>query len=364
VVAISGQVPSKVLGRGAFQDLDLSAVFRDVAAWTTTVHSGSDFAELAALAVKHAADARGVAHLVLPDEVQNLPSEAPAAQPDGRLADRRVRPDETALASAAELIRGATRPVLIVGHGARTAAEEVRTLAERLHAPVLTTFKAKGLVPDHHPLGAGVLGRSGTPVASWLMNEADLLIVVGASFANHTHLWHRIGNRLPWVATQQISTHWLRHTTLTWVERTFGYATARAYTGRTHRHRRSYAGGDGIPALNTPHTVLDASLARETTASGEDDLTLDGNPVADVVLRGDLHVEQSQGQHDLNVHLGAGFGRRVELDDHVRPVGDKPERLPLVREFLDPVAAPVELEPQPVGGDLLAVDLGGEAVHR
>jgi pyruvate oxidase len=51
---------------------------------------------------------------------------------------------------------------------------------------VLTTFKAKGLVPDTHPLGAGVLGRSGTPVASWLMNESDLVLVVGASFSNHT----------------------------------------------------------------------------------------------------------------------------------------------------------------------------------
>jgi thiamine pyrophosphate-dependent acetolactate synthase large subunit-like protein len=62
----------------------------------------------------------------------------------------------------------------------------VTALAERLGAPVLTTFRAKGLVPDTHPLGAGVLGRSGTPVASWLMNEADLLLVVGASFSNHT----------------------------------------------------------------------------------------------------------------------------------------------------------------------------------
>ncbi len=51
---------------------------------------------------------------------------------------------------------------------------------------MLTTFKAKGLISDHHPLGAGVLGRSGTPVASWLMNESDLLIVIGASFSNHT----------------------------------------------------------------------------------------------------------------------------------------------------------------------------------
>jgi integrase/recombinase XerC len=49
----------------------------------------------------------------------------------------------------------------------------------------------------------------------------------------YDHLWARIGHALPWVATQQISTHWLRHTTLTWVERNFGYATARAYAGHT-----------------------------------------------------------------------------------------------------------------------------------
>lgn len=49
----------------------------------------------------------------------------------------------------------------------------------------------------------------------------------------YDHLWVRIGNRLPWVATQQISIHWLRHTTLTWVERNFGYAIARAYAGHT-----------------------------------------------------------------------------------------------------------------------------------
>ncbi|MFI5501020.1 tyrosine-type recombinase/integrase [Nocardia asteroides] len=45
----------------------------------------------------------------------------------------------------------------------------------------------------------------------------------------YDHLWMRAGRQLPWVATQQISTHWLRHTVLTWVERNFGYAVARAY---------------------------------------------------------------------------------------------------------------------------------------
>jgi pyruvate oxidase len=186
VLAISGQVPSRELGRGAFQDLDLSAVFRDVAAWTAQVRSHSDHAELAALAVKHALDARGVAHLVLPDEVQTQPSDAVAKPPQGRVAAWRIQPSAQDLAGARALIEASKRPVLIAGHGARHAASQVRDLAERLRAPVLTTFKAKGLIPDTHPLGAGVLGRSGTPVASWLMNESDLLIVVGASFSNHT----------------------------------------------------------------------------------------------------------------------------------------------------------------------------------
>jgi integrase/recombinase XerC len=51
------------------------------------------------------------------------------------------------------------------------------------------------------------------------------------TYRRYDHLWARIGSHLPWVATQGISTHWIRHTTLTWVERNFGYAVARAYAG-------------------------------------------------------------------------------------------------------------------------------------
>ncbi len=79
--------------------------------------------------------------------------------------------------------------MIIVGHGARFHMDAVTALAEQLGAPVITTFKAKGQIGDDHPLAAGVLGRSGTPVASWLMNEADLLLVLGASFSNHTGIY-------------------------------------------------------------------------------------------------------------------------------------------------------------------------------
>jgi integrase len=49
----------------------------------------------------------------------------------------------------------------------------------------------------------------------------------------HDHLWHRLGVHLPWIHTHNISTHWLRHTTITWVERHHGYGIARAYAGHT-----------------------------------------------------------------------------------------------------------------------------------
>ncbi len=55
----------------------------------------------------------------------------------------------------------------------------------------------------------------------------------GLTSRRYDHLWKRLGKRLPWVAAQGISTHWLRHTTLTWVERHFGYGIARAYQRTT-----------------------------------------------------------------------------------------------------------------------------------
>jgi thiamine pyrophosphate-dependent acetolactate synthase large subunit-like protein len=79
--------------------------------------------------------------------------------------------------------------VIIAGHGARGHEDSVIAFADALGAPVITTFKAKSLIGDDHPLACGVLGRSGTPVASWVMNEADVLLVVGASFSNHTGIY-------------------------------------------------------------------------------------------------------------------------------------------------------------------------------
>lgn len=193
VIALTGQVDTQVLGPGAFQEIDLMAAFGKVAQWSQTVLHSSKHAELMNLACKSAMLNRGVSHLVFPDEVQVLPGgDAAAGAPAGRIADRAITPPADALAAAVDKIRDAKRPVLIVGHGARFDMPAVMEFAERLHAPVITTFKAKGLVADDHALGCGVLGRSGTPIASWFMNEADLLVVLGASFSNHTGITPKV----------------------------------------------------------------------------------------------------------------------------------------------------------------------------
>ena len=140
------------------------------------------------LACKSAILNRGVSHLIFPDEVQNLVAAvgAKAGSPDGRITERQISPPKQAIDDAIALLKKSKRPVIIVGHGARFDMDAIKDLAESLNAPVITTFKGKGLIADSHPLAGGVLGRSGTPIASWVMNESDLLLVFGASFSNHT----------------------------------------------------------------------------------------------------------------------------------------------------------------------------------
>ncbi len=186
VLAISGQVPSKDKGRGAFQDLDLAAAFSGVAVYSQIVAADSDYAEIMNMACKKALVEGDVGHLMLPDEVQVMPCKEAAGGPEGRVGNRETVPSDELLNDAIQLITDSKRPLFIVGAGSRFDMAPVIALAERIGAPVVTTFKAKGQIADSHPLGCGALGRSGTPVASWFMNESDLLLVFGASFSNHT----------------------------------------------------------------------------------------------------------------------------------------------------------------------------------
>ncbi|WP_305987704.1 thiamine pyrophosphate-binding protein [Roseibium sp. MMSF_3544] len=186
VLALTGQVQTQVFGPGAFQDIDLKSAFEAVARFSQPVLTSSNHAELMTLALKTAIVEQDVANLIFPDDVQTIPSDQNASGPEGRISGTSISAGEEDLDRARTMLEEAKRPIIIMGYGALHSREKVIELAEHLGAPVLTTFKGKGLIPDNHPNAAGVLGRSGTPIASWLMNEADLILALGSSFSNHT----------------------------------------------------------------------------------------------------------------------------------------------------------------------------------
>ena len=187
LLALTGQIETQVIGTGTFQEVDLLQAFQSVAHFNHRIHKDSHHTELMIQALRHALLNREPVHLTFPDEVQVSPADlGKITDPVQRITNQTITPPADQLAAAVKLLKNAQRPLIIVGHGARFQMKQVITLAEALHCPVVTTFKGKGLISDQHELAGGVLGRSGTPIASHFMNECDLLLVMGASFSKHT----------------------------------------------------------------------------------------------------------------------------------------------------------------------------------
>lgn len=187
VIACAGQVQVQVFSPFAFQDIDLHSAFAPLAKFNGLVLHASNYGETTSLAMKTAIVERDVSVMIFPDDAQTLPAvDAKSGSPAGRLVPAIMTPPSEVIEAAVKKIYGAKRPLIVVGYGARDSMDAVTKLAGDLNCPVLTTFKAKGQIADTHALAGGVLGRSGTPIASWFMNECDLIIAIGASFSHHT----------------------------------------------------------------------------------------------------------------------------------------------------------------------------------
>ena len=96
-------------------------------------------------------------------------------------------PSDESLQKAAYAINNATKPVILAGWGAYESADEVLALAEAINAPILTTYRAKGIIPEDHPRVVGILGSVGSPQARDLAGDADLLITLGVGFSKFTN---------------------------------------------------------------------------------------------------------------------------------------------------------------------------------
>jgi 3D-(3,5/4)-trihydroxycyclohexane-1,2-dione acylhydrolase (decyclizing) len=135
----------------------------------------------------------GAVTLALPEDLQTELVDVPEAFLEPRVwTIYRQPPAPEALARAAELIRGAARPLVVAGggviYGEATAA--LRAFAEATGVPVAETMAGRGALPSDHPLSLGAVGATGTPAANALAAEADVVIGVGTRWSDFTTASH------------------------------------------------------------------------------------------------------------------------------------------------------------------------------
>ncbi|MFD5327287.1 thiamine pyrophosphate-dependent enzyme [Streptomyces sp. NPDC127092] len=182
VLAVCGQVPLSEMGGDYFQEVDNDLLFRDVAVYRATVTSPSQMPRLLESAVRAAVTGRGVAVLTVPGDLGDREVEEDRPTRFALPRPAVTRPDDPALAEAAEAIGRGSRVTLLVGRGAREAREEVLRAADLLSAPMVLTLKGKEGFEDDNPYEVGQTGLIGNPAAAHAMDSCDTLIMLGTDF--------------------------------------------------------------------------------------------------------------------------------------------------------------------------------------
>ncbi|MGO8805011.1 MAG: thiamine pyrophosphate-dependent enzyme [Candidatus Bathyarchaeia archaeon] len=188
VLALTGLVARQMIGPGSIQEIDQYAYFEPICVFNKILMSEDQTTMLATLAIKHALLNQGVAHIGIPNDVQKLPYEADILLFEGRMPNLAYGQEEWLIEKAANLVNQASRPVILAGFGARGQGTKLLKLASKISAPIMTTFRAKGVVDEYDLMHVGCHGDIGSTAAAELMTKADLLIAVGSSFSDLTHV--------------------------------------------------------------------------------------------------------------------------------------------------------------------------------
>lgn len=166
---------------------DASAMVGAIAEWSRRVATAAEAVDAvhAAFELFRTGRPRPV-HIEIPLDVLEAPAEVPADARAARPAPATARGEARAVGEAAALLAAAMSPVIIAGGGATRASREVRALAERLGAPVLTTLNGKATLDEHHPLSLGSNLR--LAAAREVAEAADVLVVLGSKLGE-AELW-------------------------------------------------------------------------------------------------------------------------------------------------------------------------------
>ncbi|HID8743403.1 TPA: acetolactate synthase large subunit [Enterobacter mori] len=182
LICITGQVPSSMIGTDAFQEVDTYGISIPITKHNYLVRDISELPQVISDAFRIAQSGRpGPVWIDIPKDVQTAEIEVDVLPEPG---DRSPAPEFSAesVHDAAAMINAAKRPVLYLGGGAINAADEIRQFAEKANLPTTMTLMALGMLPKAHPLSLGMLGMHGARSTNYILQEADLLIVMGARF--------------------------------------------------------------------------------------------------------------------------------------------------------------------------------------
>ena len=188
VLVLSGMVARQFIGPGSLQEIDQHSFFEPICVFNKILMTEDQTTMLVTLAVKNALLDQGVSNIGIPNDVQKLPCENQIQLFEGRMPNLAFGVEDSLVEKAAKLIDQAERPVLIAGFGARGQGNKLLKLAQKICAPIVTTFRSKGVIDEDNALCAGCHGGVGSTAAAKLVEKSDLLIVVGSSFSQYTQL--------------------------------------------------------------------------------------------------------------------------------------------------------------------------------
>src|SRR6516162_761077 len=182
VLALSGDMPTRLRGIDYFQTTEPDLLFRDVSIYTETVSSPAQAPAVIHQAISAAYARRGVAHLTLPQDVFSAKAEGHVTS----VATLKPHPEFAASAAdvtqIAQKIDAAADVVIMCGNGCHGATDELRALSDRLKAPLIHSFKGKDIMPFDEPRWMGGIGMIGTKAVYNAIMHCDLLLMLGTDY--------------------------------------------------------------------------------------------------------------------------------------------------------------------------------------
>jgi tartronate-semialdehyde synthase len=191
MICITGQAPTNVLHKEAFQAVDIVEIAKPVTKWAVQVKETAQMPWVFRQAYRIAQEGRpGPVLIDLPLNVQKGPEVDWDPDWDRALEFQKPTPNPAAIREAVAMLLQAERPMIMPGGGVilANASERLTELAEYLQIPVTPTYMGKGAIPEDHPLYAGVVGiQTSQRYANALFLESDFVLAIGARFADrHT----------------------------------------------------------------------------------------------------------------------------------------------------------------------------------